>query len=196
MPGDDPGGIVATSILGIVGAIVGGMIASALEIGGITGLDWRSLITALGGSLLLLLAYRAFRLLVPDSSRSAYDSRNPAALRAYGPADEHGYHSTTNLTDLAKESLSNEVVNRLSEKVGESPGATRLALEAMIPTVLASARKLASTASGASQLFDLVKGAMHGGLERNLAEGNLDAVGKQAHGFLTMLFGNKLAGLL
>src|SRR5262249_11069966 len=143
MPGDDPGGIVVTSILGILGAIVGGLIASALEIGGITGFDWRSLITAVGGSLLLLLAYRALRLLLPTSSGPSYASgRSTSAspLRAYGGADEPEYSSAPNLAEIAKESMTDEVVNRLSEKVGESPGATWKALEAMIPTVLASAR--------------------------------------------------------
>jgi outer membrane protein OmpA-like peptidoglycan-associated protein/uncharacterized membrane protein YeaQ/YmgE (transglycosylase-associated protein family) len=199
MPGDDPGGIVATSILGILGAIVGGFIAHALNIGGITGLDWRSLITAVGGALLLLLAYRAFLMLGPGGSSPTYVSgRSPSTtpLRAYGDADDRGSYSGTNLAELAKETLSSEVVNRLSEKVGESPGAIRSALEAMIPTVLASAKSLASTPSGASRLFDLAKGAAQGGLERQLIEGNLEAVGRQAHSFLNTLFGDKLAGLL
>jgi outer membrane protein OmpA-like peptidoglycan-associated protein/uncharacterized membrane protein YeaQ/YmgE (transglycosylase-associated protein family) len=199
MPGDDPGGIVATSILGILGAIVGGVVARVLEIGGITGLDWRSLITAVGGALLLLLAYRAFRMLVPSASSAAYASgraTSAAPLRAYGEADEHGPYATANLTDHAKEALSHEVMTRLSEKVGESSSATRLALEAMIPTVLAGARSLASTPSGASRLFDLIKGAAHAGFDRQLLEGNVEAVGRQTHGFLNALFGEKLAGLL
>jgi outer membrane protein OmpA-like peptidoglycan-associated protein/uncharacterized membrane protein YeaQ/YmgE (transglycosylase-associated protein family) len=199
MPGDDPGGIVVTSILGILGAIVGGLIARALDIGGITGFDWRSLITAVGGALLLLLAYRAFRLLTPASSGSSYASgrsRSASALRAYGSADEPDTFSAPNLTDIAKESMTNEVVNRLSEKVGESPSATWKALEAMIPTVLASARSLAATPSGASRLFDLAKGAMQGGLDRHLVEGNLEAVGRQSQGILSALFGDKLTGLL
>jgi outer membrane protein OmpA-like peptidoglycan-associated protein/uncharacterized membrane protein YeaQ/YmgE (transglycosylase-associated protein family) len=199
MPGDDPGGIVVTSILGILGAIVGGLIAKALDIGGITGFDWRSLITAVGGALLLLLAYRAFRMLVPTSSSRSYASgrsTSASALRAYGAADEYGTHSAPNLADIAKESMTSEVVNRLSEKVGESPGATWKALEAMIPTVLASSRSLAATPSGASRLFDLAKGAMQGGLDRHLVEGNLEALGRQCQGFLGPLFGDKLAGLL
>ncbi len=85
MPGDDPGGIVVTSILGILGAMVGGWIASTLEIGGITGLNWRSLVTALGGALVLLLAYRAFRLLTRSSSQHSYatgGSSSATPLRA------------------------------------------------------------------------------------------------------------------
>jgi outer membrane protein OmpA-like peptidoglycan-associated protein/uncharacterized membrane protein YeaQ/YmgE (transglycosylase-associated protein family) len=199
MPGKDPGGIVMTSILGILGAFVGGLIAWALDIGGITGFDWRSLITAVGGSLLLLLAYRAFRLLSPASSGSSYASgrsTSASALRAYGTANEYDTHSAPNLTDIAKESMTNEAVNRLSEKVGESPSAIWKALEAMIPAVLASSRNLAATPSGASRLFDIVKGAVQGGLDRHLVEGNLEAVGRQSHGFLSTLFGDKLTGLL
>src|SRR5262249_2434391 len=199
MPGDDPGGIVVTSILGILGAIVGGVIARALDIGGITGFDWRSLITAVGGALLLLLAYRAYRMLVPAAASRSYASgrsTSASALRAYGAADENGARSETNLADIANESISSEVVNRLSEKVGESPNAIWKALEAMIPTVLASARSLAATPSGASRLFDLAKGAMQEGLDRDLVEGNLEAVGGQSQGFLGALFGDKLAGLI
>jgi outer membrane protein OmpA-like peptidoglycan-associated protein len=66
----------------------------------------------------------------------------------------------------------------------------------MIPTVLASARSLASTPSGASRLFDLAKGAAQGGLDRHIVEGDLEAVGRQSPGFLNTLFGDKLTGLL
>ena len=33
LPGDDPGGFIVTTLIGIAGAIVGGLIASALDIG-------------------------------------------------------------------------------------------------------------------------------------------------------------------
>jgi outer membrane protein OmpA-like peptidoglycan-associated protein len=92
--------------------------------------------------------------------------------------------------------MTNEVVNRLSEKVGEGPSAIWKALEAMIPTVLAGARSLAATPSGASRLFDLAKAAIQGGLDHQLVEGNLEAIGRQSQGFLGTLFGDKLAGLL
>jgi uncharacterized membrane protein YeaQ/YmgE (transglycosylase-associated protein family) len=199
MPGDDPGEIGATSILGILGAIVGGMIANALGIGGVTGLDWRSLVTALAGSLLLLLAYRAFRMLMPGAESSAYvsgRSRSGTPLRAFGQADETESSSAPNLADITRESISSEIVNRLSEKVGESSSAIWKALEAMIPTVLASMRSQAATPAGASRLFDLVKGAARGDLDRHLADGNFEAMGRQCQGLLSTLFGDKLTGLL
>lgn len=199
MPGDDPGGIVATSILGILGAIVGAAIANWLEIGGITGLDWRSLITAVGGSLLLLLAYRAFRLLTTASTSSSYASGHTSSatpLRAYGAVEERDHSSMPNLVDIARESLTDAVVDRLSKKVEESPGATRKALEAMIPSVLAGARSLAATPSGASRLFDLAKRAVHDAPGHHLVEGDLEAVDRQGRGILNTLFGDKLAGLL
>jgi uncharacterized membrane protein YeaQ/YmgE (transglycosylase-associated protein family) len=60
MPGDDPGGIIVTTIIGIVGAIIGGLIASALNIGDIDEFfDLGTWLLAIGGSLLVLLAYRA-----------------------------------------------------------------------------------------------------------------------------------------
>ncbi len=58
MPGRGPGGIVITILLGIGGALLGGFIASHLMgIGDITGFDLRSVAIAVGGSVLLLLAY-------------------------------------------------------------------------------------------------------------------------------------------
>jgi uncharacterized membrane protein YeaQ/YmgE (transglycosylase-associated protein family) len=60
LPGDDPGGIFITMLIGIVGAIVGGFIASALGIGDLDEFfDIGTWVIAIAGSLLLLLLYRA-----------------------------------------------------------------------------------------------------------------------------------------
>ena len=60
LPGDDPGGIIVTMLIGIVGAIVGGLIASALNIGDLDEFfDIGTWIIAILGSLLVLIAYRA-----------------------------------------------------------------------------------------------------------------------------------------
>ena len=61
MPGKDPGGIFITIILGIAGAFVGGFIGSALGLGSVSGFDIRSLLIAVGGSILLLILYRAIK---------------------------------------------------------------------------------------------------------------------------------------
>ncbi len=58
LPGDDPGGIIVTTLIGIAGAIVGGLIAAALGIGSVTGFNIGSLLIAIGGAILLLLIYR------------------------------------------------------------------------------------------------------------------------------------------
>ena len=59
MPGDDPGGIFITTLIGIAGAIVGGLIASALDIGDLDEFfDIGTWLIAIAGSLLLLLVYR------------------------------------------------------------------------------------------------------------------------------------------
>jgi uncharacterized membrane protein YeaQ/YmgE (transglycosylase-associated protein family) len=59
MPGPDPGGIIVTTLIGIAGAIVGGLIASALDIGDIDDFfDLGTWLIAIGGSLLLLFVYR------------------------------------------------------------------------------------------------------------------------------------------
>jgi uncharacterized membrane protein YeaQ/YmgE (transglycosylase-associated protein family) len=61
MPGEDPGGIVMTTALGVGGALIGGFVGSSLGWGGIEGFDVRSFALAVVGSLLLLGGYRAFR---------------------------------------------------------------------------------------------------------------------------------------
>jgi uncharacterized membrane protein YeaQ/YmgE (transglycosylase-associated protein family) len=60
LPGDDPGGIIVTMIIGIVGALLGGLIASALDIGDLDEFfDIGTWVIAILGSLLLLVIYRA-----------------------------------------------------------------------------------------------------------------------------------------
>jgi uncharacterized membrane protein YeaQ/YmgE (transglycosylase-associated protein family) len=58
LPGDDPGGCVLTTILGVIGALLGGYLATLLGFGGISGFDFRSLLIAILGSIVLLLGYR------------------------------------------------------------------------------------------------------------------------------------------
>ena len=60
MPGRDPGGCIITVIIGVVGALLGGFIATALGYGGIAGFEWRSLLIAVIGSLILLIIWRVF----------------------------------------------------------------------------------------------------------------------------------------
>ncbi|BCG48198.1 UPF0410 protein [Citrifermentans bremense] len=61
MPGDDPGGIFMTILLGIAGAFLGGMIGSMLGIGSITGFNMLSIVLAIVGAIILLVLYRVIR---------------------------------------------------------------------------------------------------------------------------------------
>jgi uncharacterized membrane protein YeaQ/YmgE (transglycosylase-associated protein family) len=59
MPGDDPGGIIVTILLGIAGAIIGGFIAVALNISnGVDDFDFGTIVLAVLGAMLLLFGYR------------------------------------------------------------------------------------------------------------------------------------------
>lgn len=59
MPGNDPGGIIVTMLIGIVGAILGGFIGNALFGGGLGNFfDLRTWLLAIVGSLILLAIYR------------------------------------------------------------------------------------------------------------------------------------------
>ena len=71
LPGDDPGGIIVTTLIGIAGAIIGGFLAAALF--GAHPLDeffdistW---LTAIIGAIVLLLIYR---MVAGRGRRSAY----------------------------------------------------------------------------------------------------------------------------
>ena len=57
MPGDDPGGIIVTILIGIVGAFLGGILTSLVGIGG-GGFIW-TIIVATVGAIILLAIYRA-----------------------------------------------------------------------------------------------------------------------------------------
>lgn len=60
LPGKDPGGCLATIVIGIAGALVGGFLGTEVfNWGKVTGFDLRSFLIAIAGSILLLLAYRA-----------------------------------------------------------------------------------------------------------------------------------------
>ena len=60
MPGDDPGGIIVTIIIGIVGAVIGGWLLSLIGIGGGAGSGGFifSIIAGFIGAVILLAIYR------------------------------------------------------------------------------------------------------------------------------------------
>jgi uncharacterized membrane protein YeaQ/YmgE (transglycosylase-associated protein family) len=58
VPGRDPGGIALTTLIGIAGAVVGGLIASALDIGELGDFfDLGTWFIAVAGAVLLLIIY-------------------------------------------------------------------------------------------------------------------------------------------
>ena len=61
MPGDDPGGVIVTILLGVAGAFVGGFIGTQLGWGSVGTWDLRSFGLSIGGAMLLLIGYRLIR---------------------------------------------------------------------------------------------------------------------------------------
>ncbi len=59
MPGDDPGGIIVTILIGIVGAFVGGFVMNLLGFGDVSGFNLYSILVATLGAVILLAIYRA-----------------------------------------------------------------------------------------------------------------------------------------
>lgn len=60
MPGRDPGGCIVTMLLGVVGAFVGGFLASLIGAAPVTEFDLRSLVVAVIGAIVVLTVYRKF----------------------------------------------------------------------------------------------------------------------------------------
>jgi uncharacterized membrane protein YeaQ/YmgE (transglycosylase-associated protein family) len=58
MPGDDPGGIILTIVIGIVGAFVGGFVVQLLGGTELTGFSIWSILVATLGAIILLAIYR------------------------------------------------------------------------------------------------------------------------------------------
>jgi uncharacterized membrane protein YeaQ/YmgE (transglycosylase-associated protein family) len=58
LPGDDPGGIIVTILIGIVGAFVGGFVFSLFGGAGMSGFNIWSILVATVGAIILLLIYR------------------------------------------------------------------------------------------------------------------------------------------
>lgn len=58
MPGKDPGGLIMTILLGIVGAVVGGFVATKIGVATTGGFTLGGLAVAVGGALLVLIAYQ------------------------------------------------------------------------------------------------------------------------------------------
>ncbi|MEK3137426.1 GlsB/YeaQ/YmgE family stress response membrane protein, partial [Salmonella enterica subsp. enterica] len=62
MPGRDGGGFILTCILGIVGAVVGGWLATMFGIGGsISGFNLHSFLVAVVGAIVVLVIFRLLR---------------------------------------------------------------------------------------------------------------------------------------
>ncbi len=56
MPGDDPGGFIVTTLLGIAGAFIGGFVSTAIGLGAMGSVG--SFVLAVLGAMLLLAGYR------------------------------------------------------------------------------------------------------------------------------------------
>ena len=61
LPGNDPGGFIVTIVIGIVSAVIGGFIGTALGFGAVDGLNLGSIAIAVLGSVVLLMGFRALR---------------------------------------------------------------------------------------------------------------------------------------
>lgn len=59
MPGPDPGGVITTIVVGILGALIGGFVMESLLGGpGVSGINLPSILVATLGSIILLTVYR------------------------------------------------------------------------------------------------------------------------------------------
>ena len=60
MPGRDPGGLIVTTLIGIAGAFIGGLVVQFIGGAGVTGINIWSILVAVLGAIILLATYRLF----------------------------------------------------------------------------------------------------------------------------------------
>ncbi len=60
LPGRDPGGLIVTTLIGIAGAFIGGLVVQFLGGAGVTGINIWSILVATLGAVILLAIYRLF----------------------------------------------------------------------------------------------------------------------------------------
>lgn len=61
MPGKNPSGLVKTTIIGVLGAVVGGWLGAEFGFGSVEGFDVRSLGVAVVGALVVLAIHKGIR---------------------------------------------------------------------------------------------------------------------------------------
>ena len=61
MPGKDPGGFFVTILIGIAGAVLGGLLGTAMGLGRIESFDLGGILIATIGAILLLIVYRLIK---------------------------------------------------------------------------------------------------------------------------------------
>ncbi|MBF4179470.1 GlsB/YeaQ/YmgE family stress response membrane protein [Lelliottia nimipressuralis] len=62
MPGRDGGGFILTCVLGVIGAVVGGWLATMFGVGGsVSGFNLHSLLVAVVGAIVVLAIFRLLR---------------------------------------------------------------------------------------------------------------------------------------
>jgi uncharacterized membrane protein YeaQ/YmgE (transglycosylase-associated protein family) len=59
VPGPEPGGFVATTLIGIAGAVVGGFLFRLLGMGGASGFNFWSILVAFVGAVVFLFVWKA-----------------------------------------------------------------------------------------------------------------------------------------
>ena len=62
MPGRDGGGFILTCVLGVIGAVVGGWLATMFGVGGsVSGFNLHSFLVAIAGAIVVLAIFRLLR---------------------------------------------------------------------------------------------------------------------------------------
>lgn len=108
---------------------------------------------------------------------------------------------STSLLDLARQYVTPDIVERLSNFTGESPAATTKAIGGAAPAVLAGMLHSAQDANGLTQLVNLFQqGKFDGGMLNNVAGAysgsSMDGLMKMGGPLLGSLFGARSSGLV
>ncbi|MFM2267494.1 MAG: hypothetical protein RL757_935 [Bacteroidota bacterium] len=110
---------------------------------------------------------------------------------------------SVNLMDMMKGYMTDAVMGKASEFLGENAGATQKAMGAILPALLGGAANQAASPSGAARLFDLLKSGGHDGSILSGGLGSLLGGGSATQGLLSSgggivssLFGDKVGGIV
>jgi len=100
-----------------------------------------------------------------------------------------------NILENVKASLSPPQVDHLAGAIGETPGATQIAMTGALPALLGGFAKEGETPQGAAELIEQMKSLPFAGALGELLGGKDDPLEKSGESMISHMFGGHLSGI-